>query len=341
MHDYPRDLCGKAQWKGDPMSKIPHTKLLGASAVAAALLISTPMAGLLAAGGGGGGGGLSPSQSAPSYDPAEEYRFGVTALEEGNYKGAERHFKRATKGDRRNANAHYLLGVTYMRSGDFKKATRSLATATKLQPDMVPAHRDLAIAYANSGKKDKAQKVLADLQGMKAQCAGNCANAAEIDQAVTAASGAVNGTAQNTNFGPDASKLLAAGSGDAAYSEAVALINNGDYAAALASLDKAALAFGPHPDILTYQGFANRKLGRFETAQGYYSRALAIAPDHLGAWEYYGELKVERGDMTGAKEHLAKLESLCSFGCYEADELRRWIDTADLAQAPARKTPSA
>jgi Flp pilus assembly protein TadD len=322
----------------------PHSthKFLGASAIAAALLISTPMAGLLAAGGGGGGGGgLSPSQSTPRYDPAEEYRFGVTALEEGNYKGAERHFKRATKGDRRNANAHYLLGVTYMRSGDFKKASRSLAKAVKFKPDMVPAHRDLAIAYANIGKKDKAQKVLADLQGMKADCAGNCANAAAIDQAIAQASGAVNGTAQNTNFGPDASKLLQANSGDAAYSAAVALINNGDYGMALVSLDKAALAFGPHPDILTYQGFANRKLGRFETAEGYYSRALAIAPDHLGAWEYYGELKVERGDMNGAKEHLAKLESLCSFGCYEADELRRWIDTADLAQAALRGEPSA
>ncbi|WP_438727659.1 tetratricopeptide repeat protein [Parasphingorhabdus sp. DH2-15] len=323
------------------MPILPTRKFIGASAIAAAMLVSTPFAAIAAGGGGGGGGGGAvPSQSAPSYDPAEEYRKGVAALEAEDYKLAIKSFRRAAKGDRRNANAQYLLGVSYMRAGDFKKAAGPLAKAVKLKPDMVAAHRDLAIAYANSGKGDKAQQVLADLNTMKADCAGSCANAAVLDEAVTAASSAINGTAQSS-FGPDSARLLQTANGDAAYSRAVELINQGDYTAALASLDNAALAFGPHPDILTYQGFVNRKLGRFSIAEGYYNRALAIAPNHLGAWEYYGELKVERGDMAGAKAHLAKLESLCSFGCYEADELRRWIDTADVASLTVRKDPSA
>jgi hypothetical protein len=45
----------------------------------------------------------------------------------------------------------------------------------------------------------------------------------------------------------------------------------------------------------------------------------------IGALEYYGELKLERGDLAGAKVHLAKLEAICGFGCHEVDELRRWI----------------
>ena len=71
-------------------------------------------------------------------------------------------------------------------------------------------------------------------------------------------------------------------------------------------------------------------MAKFDRAEIYYNRALAIAPDHIGAIEYYGELKVERGDIDGARAHLARLENLCNFGCYEAEELRVWIDKADL-----------
>jgi Tfp pilus assembly protein PilF len=86
------------------------------------------------------------------------------------------------------------------------------------------------------------------------------------------------------------------------------------------------LAFGPHPDVLTYQGYTWRKLGELEKAEAYYRQALAIAPNHLGATEYYGELKVERGDLAGARLMLAKLDLNCAFACAEAEELRRWID---------------
>jgi hypothetical protein len=34
---------------------------------------------------------------------------------------------------------------------------------------------------------------------------------------------------------------------------------------------------------------------------------------------------VERGDMIGAKQMLAKLDKICTFGCAEAEELRQWI----------------
>jgi Tfp pilus assembly protein PilF len=84
--------------------------------------------------------------------------------------------------------------------------------------------------------------------------------------------------------------------------------------------------FGPHPDILTYEGYAWRKKGDWNRAETYYRQALAIAPQHRGATEYYGELKVERGDLAGAKLMLTKLDGICAYGCAEAEELRRWID---------------
>jgi Flp pilus assembly protein TadD len=114
--------------------------------------------------------------------------------------------------------------------------------------------------------------------------------------------------------------------GDRAYLDAVGLINEGRYEAAIASLQAARATFGPHPDVLTYLGFANRKLGRFEIAEGYYRQALTADPNHKGATEYFGELMVERGDIDGARTMLARLDSLCDFGCAEADDLQRWID---------------
>jgi len=114
--------------------------------------------------------------------------------------------------------------------------------------------------------------------------------------------------------------------GDSAYLQAVALINERRYDEALVSLDRAREAFGPHPDILTYQGYTWRKKGDHVRAEAYYRQALAIAPGHRGATEYYGELKVERGDLKGAKLMLARLDRACAFGCPEAEELRRWID---------------
>jgi Flp pilus assembly protein TadD len=122
--------------------------------------------------------------------------------------------------------------------------------------------------------------------------------------------------------------LLFAGpkAGDAAYIQAVSLINEHRYDEALKSLADAQTVFGPHPDILTYEGYAWRKKGDYARAESYYQQALAIAPNHVGATEYYGELKVARGDIAGAKVMLARLDRLCTYGCADAEELRRWID---------------
>ena len=119
--------------------------------------------------------------------------------------------------------------------------------------------------------------------------------------------------------------FASAAAGDHAYLDAVSLIHEGRYEQAIASLERARASFGAHPDILTYLGFANRKLHRYDVAERYYRAALAAAPRHKGATEYYGELMVERGNLAGARQMLAKLDTICTFGCAEAEELRQWI----------------
>lgn len=66
-------------------------------------------------------------------------------------------------------------------------------------------------------------------------------------------------------------------------------INSGYYDSASALLKESAQVFGPHPDILTYQGFVNRKLGNYSKALSFYRTALAIESEHRGANEYLGE----------------------------------------------------
>ena len=120
-------------------------------------------------------------------------------------------------------------------------------------------------------------------------------------------------------------RFASANDGDAAYLQAAGLINEGRYEDALWSLRAAGLALGPHPDVLTYQGFANRKLSNYDIAISYYSAALKLDPEHRGANEYLGEYYVETGQLAKARQQLVTLERICKFGCEEAEELRRWI----------------
>lgn len=301
--------------------------------LAAALLVPLP---LLAAGGGGGG-GSAPSPSIPAYDPMVEYQKGTTAYRAGDFKAAVDHFKKVVAAAPKEAGAQYLLGASHIGLGDFKKAVKPLEAAIKIDGKLIEARRDLAIAHARSGQAEKAKPQIEALSAMQTACAGSCADAAKLADAIAKANEAVAAGPQAAlPYRPDV-QLAEAKAADGVYVTAVSLINEARYEEAIAYLDAARWAAGPHPDVLTYLGFANRKLGRYAVAEGHYQAALAIAPDHRGALEYYGELKLERGNVAGAKAHLARLEALCGFGCNEADELRRLIVKAGIAE----KAPSA
>ena len=293
--------------------------------IGALALLPAPV---LGAGGGGGGGGSMPSSSAPAYDPAAEYAKGVEALQAGNYKGAEKAFRNVLDVAPRDANTLYLLGNAKAGAGDLKGAAKAYEKALKVKPDMIAAQRDLAVTLTKLGEKEKAAAQLAALNQRDAACAGTCPEAAELKAAIAAVTAA---TGPSAALPPPPSLLLAGPqAGDGAYLKAVSLINEHRYTEALTALDAALAAFGPHPDVLTYMGYTHRKLGEYAAAEGYYQAALAVAPRHRGATEYYGELKAERGDIAGARVMLARLEADCAFGCIEAEDLRRWIDARAL-----------
>lgn len=307
-------------------------RIVSLGLIASALAIAAPALG--SSGGGGGGGGWSemPSSSAPAYDPAAEYRKGIAALQASNFKDALKAFKNVLAVAPKDANTNYLAGLSAIGLTDWKKASLYLEKAAKADPNLIGAQRQLGVVKAKMGDAAGAGVLRDALKAKLAACGDGCAANAELKGAVDAIDAAIAAGPQASISVSLPSAFTNTISGDRAYLAAVSLINEHRYTDAIASLQTARMSFGAHPDILTYLGFANRKLGRYAIAEGYYRAALAIYPNHRGALEYYGELKVERGDMAGAKANLARLDRVCTFGCSQADELRLWIG---LGRSPA------
>jgi tetratricopeptide (TPR) repeat protein len=275
---------------------------------------------------GSSGATVSPSVNAPEFDAASEYRKGIDALKVSKFAEAKKSFAKVLGAIPDDANTNFLAGMADAGLNDFAGAARHYERALKSDHKLVIAQKELAITYVKLGQTDKAQATLAKLMSLDSECKGSCKDAEQIKDAISAVQAAL-GQPTHAMLSTDPPFLFAsAKTGDSAYLQAVSLINERRYQDAIEALQRARATFGAHPDVLTYLGFANRKLGRYDVAVSYYRQALAAAPNHKGATEYYGELMVERGDMAGARQMLAKLDDLCTFGCAEADELRRWVE---------------
>ncbi len=132
-----------------------------------------------------------------------------------------------------------------------------------------------------------------------------------------------------------AGQALAAGGGggggtsakkdNPAYAQAVKLVDAGDYAGAIALLQKAIAADPTNANAHNYLGFSHRKLGNVDMALIEYRKALALNPKHRGANEYLGELYLDLDQLDKAKERLAVLDDACFFGCDEYRELKAKI----------------
>lgn len=298
-----------------------------------AALLALPLSATGYANPGGGGGGTM--RSGPRSDPQKDYREGIAYLQAGEYQKAERKFRKVLRVASRDANTNYLLGMSLYMQDEKKSARRYLRKAVRYDGNLINARRTLGVVEAELGDADAAKEQLAALEERRAKCADPCADASALDGAIGKIKAALEkpsggeATEDHSRLDPGDLKFATAGDGDAAYLDAVRLINLGRYEAALDELAKARAALGPHPDILTYQGFANRKLRRYGLALTYYREALAIDPEHRGANEYLGEMFVEQGNLAAARVQLAKLDAICAFGCEDAEELRRWIAARD------------
>jgi tetratricopeptide (TPR) repeat protein len=298
---------------------------VGRRLLLAATIMTLVAAPALAANGGGGGGGGGPSISGAGTDPAKRYAEGVEYMKAADYKKAEKAFDAVLDVASRDPNTNYMMALAQIGQNDLKNARKFLRTAVKYNEEFTLARGWLGAVEAKLGDAAKANEQKTALADMKSKCAGTCPEAAAIDASLARIETQLAAPDTPMVLSGEFSRFASVSEGGASYLAASALINEGRYQDALYSLRAAGFALGPHPDVLTYQGFANRKLGNFDAAIGFYSAALKLNPEHRGANEYLGEYYVETGQMTKAKAQLAKLDLICKFGCEEAEELRRWI----------------
>ena len=78
-------------------------------------------------------------------------------------------------------------------------------------------------------------------------------------------------------------------------------------------------------DALNLLAYATRKNGDPAKSIPIYERALAIDPKHKDAHEYIGEAYLALGNLPKAKEHLARLDSLCFITCSQYRDLKKAV----------------
>ena len=122
---------------------------------------------------------------------------------------------------------------------------------------------------------------------------------------------------------------------DPNFTRAKAMIEARDYANALPLLQQVVAKDPRNADAYNLMGYATRKSGNANGSLQYYQQALAIDARHLGANEYIGEAYLMLDQPAQAEQHLARLDSLCVFGCAEYRMLK-----AAVANYKAGKKPT-
>jgi Flp pilus assembly protein TadD len=133
---------------------------------------------------------------------------------------------------------------------------------------------------------------------------------------------------------PTSSSSSAKPAGDPDYARAKAMIEAKDYKGALPLLQQVVAKNPKNADAFNLLGFATRKSGNPQASLQHYTQALQLDPKHLGAHEYIGEAYLMLDQPQQAEQHLARLDSLCVFGCAEHRELKAAIANYKAGRKP-------
>jgi tetratricopeptide (TPR) repeat protein len=164
---------------------------------------------------------------------------------------------------------------------------------------------------------------------------GLCALVGALAIAVPAASFAAEPAQISKDVGPTSAACDGHAKGSAAWAACVGkataampdrelfyagywLAKNGQYREALGYLN---LARRKDERVLTYIGFATRKLGDVEGALPIYAEALALNPNYSVARAYLGEAYLTKGEPAKAKAELAEIAARCGTTCAEYADL--------------------
>jgi hypothetical protein len=97
-----------------------------------------------------------------------------------------------------------------------------------------------------------------------------------------------------------------------------------DYSGAIVQLK--ALGQDDNANVANLIGYSYRKLGDYKESQRWYEHALAINPNHVLTWNYYGLWQLEQGNREQAMYHLKRIEEICGASCDEYKSLAAALD---------------
>lgn len=109
---------------------------------------------------------------------------------------------------------------------------------------------------------------------------------------------------------------------DPNFVKAKAMIEARDYRNSMPLLQQVVASDPKNAEAYTLMGYATRKGGDANGSLQFYNQALALDGRNLGAHEYIGEAYLQLDRLPEAEQHLARLDSICVFGCTEYRQLK-------------------
>jgi len=113
---------------------------------------------------------------------------------------------------------------------------------------------------------------------------------------------------------------------DPDYAAGVRAIKAEKFAEAIPLLQRVVGRDARNADAYNWLAYATRRNGNPAASLPIYEKALAIDPRHRGAHEYIGEAYLKLGNVAKAREHLARLDSLCLLPCSEYRDLKKAVE---------------
>ena len=116
--------------------------------------------------------------------PIKSYQDAVKYYQNGQMGLAEKELENFLGKVGEHAGGNFLMGMVQVQQGDLDKARTSFKTTVKLDPTMVAPKGWLGAIEAALGNPAGAAAQKAELEKLKAACAGTCPKAAEIAEGI-------------------------------------------------------------------------------------------------------------------------------------------------------------